>query len=101
VGRAAARFRQKEDRQPSGVISSGQSHTHVLDSPRVWHVLKESTFSFRELVAGQSTCYLILALLPNAAPLPAGGCGKRRQVYRQCELLPAPCIARRRTPSDL
>lgn len=60
VSRAAARLLQKEDRERSGVVSSAQNHTHFLDSPRIRHVLTESTFSLRALVAEASTCYLIL-----------------------------------------
>jgi len=60
VSRAASRLLQKEERERSGVISSVQNHTHFLDSPAIRHVLTESTFSFRDLVSGDATCYLIL-----------------------------------------
>ncbi|HEX4628012.1 MAG TPA: type IV secretory system conjugative DNA transfer family protein, partial [Gemmatimonadales bacterium] len=39
VKRAAARLLQKDERERSGVISTAQSHTHFLDSPRMKQVL--------------------------------------------------------------
>ena len=44
VQRTSNRLRQKADRERSGVVSSAQSHTHFLDSPRMARVLGESTF---------------------------------------------------------
>src|SRR5207247_8902154 len=43
VARAAARILQKADRERSGVLSTAQSHTHFLDSPRMARVLERST----------------------------------------------------------
>src|SRR6185437_10047556 len=60
VARAAARLLQKADRERSGVISTAQSHTHFLDSPRMKRVLATSTFDFGSLKLDPTTVYLIL-----------------------------------------
>jgi len=60
VARAAARMMQKADRERSGVISTAQSHTHFLDSPRMKRVLSSSTFDFASLKREATTVYLIL-----------------------------------------
>lgn len=60
VARAAARILQKADRERSGVISTAQSHTHFLDSPRMKRVLGSSTFDFASLKRNPTTVYLIL-----------------------------------------
>jgi len=60
VARAAARIMQKADRERSGVISTAQSHTHFLDSPRMKRVLASSTFDFASLKRDLATVYLIL-----------------------------------------
>jgi type IV secretion system protein VirD4 len=60
VARAAARIMQKADRERSGVISTAQSHTHFLDSPRMKRVLGSSTFDFASLKRDLATVYLIL-----------------------------------------
>lgn len=60
VARAAARLAQKAERERSGVISTAQSHTHFLDSPRMARVLGRSTFHFDELKRDVATVYLIL-----------------------------------------
>ncbi|HWG34285.1 MAG TPA: type IV secretory system conjugative DNA transfer family protein [Gemmatimonadaceae bacterium] len=60
VARAAARLLQKADRERSGVISTAQSHTHFLDSPRMKRVLSSSTFDFGSLKLDPTTVYLIL-----------------------------------------
>ena len=52
VRRTSNRLRQKADRERSGVVSSAQSHTHFLDSPRMARVLSESTFNPAELALG-------------------------------------------------
>ena len=49
VARAAARLRQKSDKERSGVVSSAQNHTHFLDSPRMRRVLARSTFDLAGL----------------------------------------------------
>ena len=65
VRRTAHRVMQKADRERSGVVSSAQSHTHFLDSPRMANVLARSTFDPADLRAdtgagGQLSVYLLL-----------------------------------------
>jgi len=60
VQRTSNRLRQKADRERSGVVSSAQSHTHFLDSPRMARVLGESTFSPADLARGRLSVYLVL-----------------------------------------
>ena len=55
VARAAARIMQKADRERSGVISTAQSHTHFLDSPRMKRVLGSSSFDFASLKRDPTT----------------------------------------------
>lgn len=45
IARAATRHLQKADKEQSGVISTAQSHTHFLDSPRMVAVLSSSGHS--------------------------------------------------------
>ena len=60
IARASARILQKADRERSGVISTAQSHTHFLDSPRMKRVLGSSTFDFASLKRESATIYLVL-----------------------------------------
>jgi type IV secretion system protein VirD4 len=60
VARAAARLQQKADRERSGVISTAQSHTHFLDSPRMRRVLGRSTFDYSALKRERMSVYLVL-----------------------------------------
>lgn len=60
IRRAGARILQKADRERAGVISSAQSHTHFLDSPRMERVLAESSFSFADLKRSRASVYLVL-----------------------------------------
>ena len=60
VRRTANRVRQKADRERSGVVSSAQSHTHFLDSPRMAGVLTRSTFDPADLRGGRLSVYLLL-----------------------------------------
>ena len=60
VSRSAARLLQKADRERSGVISSAQSHTHFLDSPRMERVLTTSTFALTDLKRSRVSIFLIL-----------------------------------------
>ena len=60
VQRTSNRLRQKADRERSGVVSSAQSHTHFLDSPRMGRVLGESTFDPADLARGRLSVYLVL-----------------------------------------
>ena len=60
VQRTSNRLRQKADRERSGVVSSAQSHTHFLDSPRMLAVLGESTFDPADLARGGLSIYLMV-----------------------------------------
>jgi type IV secretion system protein VirD4 len=60
VARAAARIVQKADRERSGVLSTAQSHTHFLDSPRMARVLERSTVDLSLLKREAVSVYLIL-----------------------------------------
>lgn len=60
VARAAARILQKAEKERSGVISSAQSQTHFLDSPRMARVLHQSTVDFATLKRGRLSCLVIL-----------------------------------------
>jgi type IV secretion system protein VirD4 len=60
VSRAAARLLQKVDKERSGVVSTAQSHTHFLDSPRMAAVLNASNCDFSRLKSGGMSVYLIL-----------------------------------------
>jgi type IV secretion system protein VirD4 len=60
IARAAARIRQKADRERSGVLSTAQSHTHFLDSPRMAKVLERSSVDLAVLKRQPVTVYLIL-----------------------------------------
>ena len=52
VKRAGQRMDQKHERERSAVISTAQSHTHFLDSPRMGAVLARSTFDPAGLRSG-------------------------------------------------
>ena len=60
VARAAARVLQKAEKERSGVISTAQSHTHFLDSPRMTRVLGASNVDLSILKQEPVTVYLIL-----------------------------------------
>ena len=60
VARAAARILQKADRERSGVISTAQSHTHFLDSPRMTRVMRQSTMDLAVLKREPASVYLVL-----------------------------------------
>lgn len=60
VARAADRLLQKSDRERSGVISTAQSQTHILDAPRLVANLAASDFSFGALKAKPATVFLVL-----------------------------------------
>ena len=60
VRRTANRLMQKADRERSGVVSSAQSQTHFLDSPRMASVLARSTFDPAALRDGLLSVYLLL-----------------------------------------
>lgn len=60
VARAAARLLQKADRERSGVVSSAQSYTHFLDSPRMAQVLGRSSFVLADVKRERVSLYLVL-----------------------------------------
>jgi type IV secretion system protein VirD4 len=60
VARAAARLLQKAEKERSGVISTAQSHSHFLDSPRMARVLGRSTVDLSVLKREAVSLYLIL-----------------------------------------
>src|SRR2546422_5073739 len=60
VARAAARLLQKAERERSGVVSTAQSHTHFLDSPRMARALDAGTLDFSSLKRDRVAVYLIL-----------------------------------------
>lgn len=60
VARSAARVLQKADKERSGVISSAQSHTHFLDSPRMARVLHRSSVELASVKTSPTSCFLIL-----------------------------------------
>jgi type IV secretion system protein VirD4 len=60
VARAADRLMQKAKRERSGVISSAQAQTHILDSPRMVSAMCASDFDLAHLKRGAMTLYLVL-----------------------------------------
>jgi type IV secretion system protein VirD4 len=60
VAGTGARCMQKEERALSNVLSSAQSHTHFLDSPRLRESLSRSDFRFEDLKSTPGTVYLVL-----------------------------------------
>ena len=60
VREGACRIEQKADRERSGVLSTVQSKTHFLSSPRMRYVLTETSFDMEELRRGDMTIYIIL-----------------------------------------
>ena len=60
VERAANRHLGKSDREAASVLSAAQRHTHFLDSPRMLRVLEASDFRFTDLLANNTTVFLVL-----------------------------------------
>lgn len=62
IARAASRQLQKADKERSGVVSTAQSHTHFLDSPRMAKVLATAgiPFTLDALKTTPMSLYLIL-----------------------------------------
>ena len=60
VARGAARILQKAEKERSGVLSTAQSHTHFLDSPRMAQVFRRSTVDLGVLKREHTSVYLIL-----------------------------------------
>ncbi len=56
----AARTISKEEKLRSNVLSSLQSHTHFLDSPRIRESLSKSDLKFEDLKTKKMTVYLVL-----------------------------------------
>lgn len=64
VRQAAARLAQKAEKEFAGVMSSAQSNTHFLDSPKIRESLSKSSFRFADLKTDPQgvTVYLVLPL---------------------------------------
>lgn len=60
VQSSGSRALQKEEKVFSNVLATAQSHTNVLDSPRILDSLSGSDLSFADLKAKPSTVFLIL-----------------------------------------
>ena len=60
AGSSRARLLQKADKERSGVVSSAQSHTHFLDSPRMAAVLGSSSVDLASLKREHLSVYLVL-----------------------------------------
>ena len=60
VERAANRHLGKSDREAAGVLSAAQRHTHFLDSPRMARALETSDFKFTDLLANNTSVFLVL-----------------------------------------
>ncbi|MCG7360598.1 type IV secretory system conjugative DNA transfer family protein [Roseomonas sp. ACRSG] len=60
VSRAAARQLGKADREAAGVLSAGQRHTHLLDSPRLAAAMARSDVQWADLRQGSATVFLVL-----------------------------------------
>ena len=60
VASAAREVLNKSENERSGVLSTAQSHTHFLDSPRMAQVLGTSTVDLSALKRESVSVYLIL-----------------------------------------
>ena len=60
VRSASNRFISKADRERASVLSSAQSQTHFLDSPRIRESLSASDFGFEDLKTSRLSVYLVL-----------------------------------------
>jgi type IV secretion system protein VirD4 len=65
VGRAAAQLAQKAPRERSAVLSTAQSHTHFLESPRMADVLGETRIPHDRAGAPSAPSSLYLILPPE------------------------------------
>ena len=74
VRRAGNRMDRKHERELSAVVSTAQSHTHFLDSPRMEAVLGRSTFDPADLRPGHRSGH-VWGVGDHA--LPEGGAGRR------------------------
>ena len=62
VREGAGRMQQKADRELSGVLSTVQSYTHFLSSPRMEQVLTQTEFSMGGVVQDNLSLYLVLPM---------------------------------------
>ncbi|MCI5045054.1 MAG: type IV secretory system conjugative DNA transfer family protein [Aquisalinus sp.] len=63
VRSSAYRYRQKDERERAGVVSTAQANTHFLDTPLIRESLSKSDFSFADMKLGTAmTVYLTLPL---------------------------------------
>ncbi len=64
VGSAASRMMQKAEKEYASVLSTAQSNTHFLDSPKIRESLSTSSFQFKDLKTSDKgiTVYLTLPL---------------------------------------
>ena len=60
VARTANRLRQKPEKERASILSTAQSHTHFLDSPRMAALLGHSDFDPADLKRRAMTLYLVL-----------------------------------------
>jgi type IV secretion system protein VirD4 len=60
VQSSGTRAMQKEEKVFSNVLATAQSHTNMLDSPRIRESLSASDLSFADLKAKPSTVFLVL-----------------------------------------
>lgn len=64
VSSTAARHTAKEAKLRSNVMTTLQSHTHFLDSPRMRESLSVSDFRFEDMKTTPMTVYLVLPADP-------------------------------------
>src|SRR5690606_14355419 len=60
VNAAGSRGMQKDEKLLSNVLSTAQSHTNMLESPRIRDSLSESNLRLEDLKTNKVTVYLIL-----------------------------------------
>jgi type IV secretion system protein VirD4 len=65
VARAAAQLAQKGPRERAAVLSTAQSHTHFLESPRMGAVLDETRIPFDRAISSGAPTSLYLILPPE------------------------------------
>ena len=77
VRRTGNRMDRKHERELSAVVSTAQSHTHFLDSPRMEAVLGRSTFDPADLRPGRPRrAGHVWGVGDHALPDPEGGAGR-------------------------
>lgn len=60
VRAAASRIMNKAERERSGILSTAQSNTHFLESPKVQQALNRSDFDPKTLENGNTSIYIIM-----------------------------------------